>query len=534
MANLINNNFNFYKLKTYRGEYWDIILNKDIQENSHLPSNLFFDDNLIAYFDLSDKTCFYENGLISNNNYKWDNAISIGYSLNNIGYTSFDNGLIQFERDKINNSKFVELYTKSNIEIPKDDLNLKLHFVSGCTLQYDYDYLIKENSIKLNGGFLQGFFKTEDCKYQVLPSEFNNNDVLTLEFTLKPCDGELTKRKHLNDKYPNNKGIFWYIGTRAENKWIYLYDKKDNELSYDDYIEDSDIDVDDYIISCFNDKDGDLYFDNEYVEEELDITDKVYKTEDNSFTIGLYEEYADYKNPFLLFNRTNDGFNVGNWTEDSSVRYVGLKNDFDKNNNLFLLMNRTNSGYTVSTIEGLKKEYDNEYDVNSDLYSNALAFRITDDGEIGYRYLVKNCNNENGYEIMEGYSKKNIVEKYNWNHVTVKIMFLYNLMQLKFYVNGNLVFITKLLPKLMLRELNEIYSKQETVPFNMSLGGGTQGLIETILPNYMLNPYRTYPLEKNFAGTFYGEISSFKIYNSNLSFEEINSNFKHEFNKILK
>ena len=56
--------------------------------------------------------------------------------------------------------------------------------------------------------------------------------------------------KTLNDKYPNNKGIFFYIGTRAENKWIYLYDKDDREnleecteLGVDDYVENGEIEI---------------------------------------------------------------------------------------------------------------------------------------------------------------------------------------------------------------------------------------------------------------------------------------------------
>ena len=89
-------------------------------------------------------------------------------------------------------------------------------------------------------------------------------------------------------------------------------------------------------------------------------------------------------------------------------------------------------------------------------------------------------------------------------------------MKLYFYVNGMLKFVSDELDKLDLRELNDIYEKQETVPFNISLGGGTQGLAETILPNYMLDPYRVYPIEENFAGSFIGYMRSFRFYNCKL------------------
>lgn len=86
---------------------------------------------------------------------------------------------------------------------------------------------VEDGYTSLNGGFYQGFFKTECDKYQVLPSSFEDGDVMHFEFTLRKCDKEAESTKTMNDKYPNNKGIFFYLGTRAENKWIYLYDKDD-------------------------------------------------------------------------------------------------------------------------------------------------------------------------------------------------------------------------------------------------------------------------------------------------------------------
>jgi hypothetical protein len=96
------------------------------------------------------------------------------------------------------------------------------------------------------------------------------------------------------------------------------------------------------------------------------------------------------------------------------------------------------------------------------------------------------------------------------------------------------VYITRDLPSLDLKALNELYEKQEGVPYNISLGGGTQGLAETIQPNYMLNPTRVYPLEKNFAGSFIGYIRSFKIYNCFMEQLIIDNNFKWEKNKREK
>jgi hypothetical protein len=212
------------------------------------------------------------------------------------------------------------------------------------------------------------------------------------------------------------------------------------------------------------------------------------------------------------------------------MRYIGNRNSFKEN--LFLLMNRTCTGYNVHNIDELRNQYSTEYNVYNDVYNNALAFRITDEGAIGYRYLTVDCEKENKLGVEEGYSKNGIIKENQWQVINVKIDAIGNVMKLRFYVDGKLIFVTKELPKLDLRHLKEEKEKQEGVPFNISLGGGTQGLIDTILPNYMLDPYRVYPLEKYFAGTFIGYLKSFKFYNCTMEYMYINNNFKYEINKL--
>ena len=85
-------------------------------------------------------------------------------------------------------------------------------------------------------------------------------------------------------------------------------------------------------------------------------------------------------------------------------------------------------------------------------------------------------------------------------------------MKLYFYVNGKLKYITKELPKLNLHALDELEEKQEGVPFNISLGGGTQGLLETVMPDYMSEHTKEFTLEKYFAGSFIGDLKSFKFH----------------------
>ena len=53
MANIINNNFNFYKFKPYRGEYWDVVINKDMPQIVYSSTSELYDDNFIYWFAMS-------------------------------------------------------------------------------------------------------------------------------------------------------------------------------------------------------------------------------------------------------------------------------------------------------------------------------------------------------------------------------------------------------------------------------------------------------------------------------------------------
>lgn len=650
MANLKENNYHIFKLRVNKDDYWDFFINNDAYGSYNFNSSFMYDDCLVSYIDVSDKDCFSgDTWIYSSNKYQWESAITTTYTLNNIGYTGIDNGLIQYRKDRISNKDFVNYYTNSKYDIEEGDNRLKLHAVSGTTLLYEYPLKIENDMIKFNGGFYQGFFMTECNKYSVLPYKMDDLDTWELEFTLNKCDFEKESEKTLNDKYPNNKGIFFYMGTRAENKWIYLYDEEDKEscstLSYDDYIEDAHIDKKDYIIGNFynpnpdyieefldiddytnfnyydesyyrtseeelfsgtvscdgenilddyldfditpktidetlthttmdswccdleekktktkqvsfftacgcvkqkyvraEDKDepssgcelfGDGYidgfdgldYDSDYIEAELNISDFEYKT-DNDFMLKSANDYYFYTdNKFILFDRTKTGFTINNWEEGTKMMLYGKKDKFK--GNLFILMNRTKTGYTVNDIDKLRDKANSEYtDLYKDIYNNAFALRITDNGEIGYRYLIFDCEakNEHKYSVIEGYSFPNVIKDCEWHVVHVKIKSIFTGIKLYFYVDGKLVYVTKTLPKFNFHKLNDLYEKQEGVPFNISLGGGTQGLAETVLPNYMLDPTRTYPLEENFAGTFIGYMKSFKFYNCEMEYMNIGNN----------
>lgn len=643
MANLnISNRYNL-KFAVNKDEYWDFYISKDAYTcHGGFPTSCDISERcLISYIDMCDPQCVGDDMWIYGKpGYSWENALSVGYTLYNIPYVGVDNGLFTYRKDRITNKEFTEFFSKHKYVMPENDYRLKLHAVSGNNLVYEYPLEQDLCYSKLNGGFYQGFFKTECDKYQVLPAQFEDGDVLHFEFTLKRCDLEPQSSKTLNDKYPTNKGIFFFIGTRAENKWIYQYDKEDVdgledclELGVDDFVENGEIDKEDYIIGNFYDLDvefeedppididnylnfnyyddglyavdecdwkdmtdyleleyvekaklidenaehttmddwccneeesnesnkcvlspfftpcrataryrrenpseglktsekclgccmfGDGYIDGledvpneeyDYVEPELDITDFEYYT-DNGFNFAQANQYYFYTdNKFMMFDRTCDGMTVKDWVEGTQYMYHGIRSQFK--GNLFMLMDRTCSGYNVNTIDELREKDDNYYNPYNDLYNNALAFRITDKGELGYRLLTIDCEKEGRDKtlMMEGYSFEGVVPYCEWVTINARITFLGgDKMKLMFYVNGKLVYVTKELPRIDLRALNDLYEKQEGVPYNISIGGGTQGLADTVQYNYMLEPTRVYPMERYFAGSFIGYFRSFRMY----------------------
>ena len=122
--------------------------------------------------------------------------------------------------------------------------------------------------------------------------------------------------------------------------------------------------------------------------------------------------------------------------------------------------------------------------------------------------------------------------------------------RLKIYINGKIFYTIENFEELIPRALDTDKEKQVGVPFNISWGGGTQGLRENLTFSSTTLPFGPYIqdpecfpindltgttfnglktnilIEQNFAGTFEGAISQFRMYTSPLSAPEIKHNFK--------
>ena len=98
------------------------------------------------------------------------------------------------------------------------------------------------------------------------------------------------------------------------------------------------------------------------------------------------------------------------------------------------------------------------------------------------------------------------------------------------YVNGKLKFVDKEFNEFIAKRLNEISEKQEGVPFNISIGGGSQGLIDSVTLDGPDISDLGLEIEKNFAGTFIGGISKVRFYNDSLCYCTISNNYNLERN----
>ena len=509
MSNIFSHNRLPFKCKLSYKDYWDFHLHLGREYGSVLPG--MQTGCLSAFIDTTEEDCIDGTNLVSMDDYTYSECKSKGVELDNIGLTGMDNGSIAFDKNTITDEEFNHLFTETHVTIEEGDCKLHvspvLANIGKYHLQEPSSYLTQTdcgNVAALDGGFYQGFFRTGDgCSYSVLPSDIG--DGLSLEFEL--CRKELSEPSTsnspatLNDFHPDNKGIFFYIGTRAENKWVRYY--------------------------------GDAC-DEEKEPEETEL-----QTSEGTPLDKPTSNMTETDNKFVTYTRTCGGYTALDDKEGEPAPTAKIEHDnVILPDNPFTIFSRTCGGTTVLNFDEYLKEYAERYDIYSDLWGNALAFQITDDGKVGYRYLVKDCDAEDpncDYKIEKQFSNPENVPYGEWVNIHVRILPVgLDKMRLMFYVNGRLVLYSRELPKLKLRELADSSDKQEGVPFNISLGGGTLGLGATIYEDWREIqqtyeetgewPLPVYPLENEFGGSFIGYFKSFKFYSCSLNHTQINQN----------
>ena len=592
--------------KLYSGHYYDYMLYK-----GEVYAQSIDDVSNMAIADFS--TLNIINGILYST-VTWKDAVCSDVLMSDIGMTGVDNGYITYDKDRISNREFLEIFLHSEKQIEDGDVRLFMTPVTGNTKMYSYPMYIvddeenNEQYISFKGGFYQGYFKLEGFNYQVLPNQFKND--IVMHFEIRPRSDYQTGDNTVNMIHPENAGIFFFMGARAENKFWPLYGISssitcnyiarpnsiesyftdcdgslneylapppkvtnvtrwlDNESACTncDYSDDSESgsgeDIDDILDAKFDDDflkrydffperpcgcgdnisitdKSNNYFcqlgaiEDEYVAEDIPIPDfaSLYDSEGHKLNLRGYYELSESDNKYLMFDKTPSGFTTSTWIEGTKVKLTGRKHF--PNINYFLIMNRTETGYTASDVTEYYEQTQQDYNIYKDIRNNVFALKITENGAIGYKYGVLDCSegNENKYKVIEEYSKDGMIKPDEWNSVNVRFAIVNpttdkcdkrpKRMRIMIYVNGFLKLISKELDALSFKALDEVAEKQEAVPYNISLGGGSIGLLETITPDYYQIPKYIFPIERDFCGTFIGDIRSFVIYEGFMPYSSI-------------
>lgn len=521
MGNIKNFNFNKLDLKLSNSDYWDFYLATDegpISDCDGLTSGTCF----VVWYDFNNSE-IYPTGTTSGTSIyslvTWDDAVNTGYTMNTIGLTGIDNGLITFDTvsGDTTNQVLLSALTGTTLVIPSGETRLLMTRVTGTTGNYIYpmDIIIDPTGTigdyaNFCGGFYQGYYKLDGNSYEVLPVRVSQ--AWSAEFWLNPSSSGCTgyTGTTLNDAYPNNKGFFFYMGTRAENKFWNTFEGVDSGCTS----------------GCTSGTTGctDTLSPWCTLPRETDII-----LEGGEYGVGIplsppLINIDLITNGFLIYGRARSG-NTG------SCGSCGGPQDGHGN--------QTACSFTGFTQDQTTLDY------NIDIIDNALGFRITDDGRIGYRLLnvtgtcITNDTERvyvSGVTVEEEYSASGMVSSDEWSYIVLRFVMEYKdecqlrvigprKGKLMVYRNAKLIHVFNDFDELVARRLNDNMLKQVGVPFNMSLGGGSQGLLESMSFDGLDMDDRGLPIETNFAGTFIGGISQFKFNICDLAFCDIQNNY---------
>ena len=551
MGNFVNKKID---LKLTDSEYYDFYLSND-EVGYECCANNESPDCFVVWYDFNDPMTFNNSSSFDKiySLVTWTGATNTGYTFDTFGLTGLDNGQLVYNKIPGDNKNegLVDILTGTTLTIPANDNRLILNMVTGSTQQFIYPIELYGDptagqNIKLCGGFYQGYYKLDGSTYEVLPTRVPKAWVA--DFWLKKSEdcGDYIGTT-LNDMYPENKGFFFYMGTRAENKYWNIFYGNNTGCTLDC----------ESVSGC---SDVVTTFCTEPKESDIQIFD--YDTGYNIYLDPPQLEFKEITNQFLIYGRAHNTSSrcgscgaprdsneygretVCSFTGTSITTAEFLRKKTD-NRNQFLIYGRakntssrcgscgaprdsdTYGRETVCTYSG-DSEIVLELDKNLDVYDNAIGFRITDDGRIGYRALKYYCSgttsgSTTGVTVEEQYSKPGAVKSDEWARITIRFVAddVYTKEQLKclparkgklmFYVDCKLKAIFKDIDEFIARRLKEYKGKQVGIPFNISLGGGSQGLIDSMTFDGQDSEDLGLLIEKNFAGTFIGQISQFKF-----------------------
>jgi hypothetical protein len=522
------NQYNFKKIYLKPvGEITDISLASDEKD---YDEEVIFSNNLIGEFDgkrmplkfdfnsSNTTNCVncgeFSADTIVSENYWNPKGLELEYctgatELCDVGLTGIDNGLVMNitgETIEINPG----LYSSDEDKFSryKYDARFKMHPITGFTTEqnrifndnsYSYDYTYGDDGgsvgkyLSLSGGFYQGFYKLQGYDYQVLPERYNWG--WSTEFLLRQrryADFEVG----LNKRYPENIGTFFYMGARAENKFYHFADG--SPLSFSSYTR---------------------------VTEGLNG----FKTCECEFSATSATTSCMPVYPQSAVTSTNCSCGCPCDCVQTTIKgeldplYDGVSNalsfrlDGERNPRLCVKTYRITGGcettgscsttgitYTTGTsvtewcsTRGVFDECKDTLYVDGESWVQIDAVFIRDkyldDCDLEYKgglkeivktEFIDNLNNNSVALVSPPYTHEEVYAPPTTDVVNITEHWInekdYRKGKLKFYVNGKLFFVVNDFEEIIPRPLNVEKEKQIGVSYNISLGGGTQGLHDNL------------------------------------------------------
>jgi hypothetical protein len=514
-----NHHFNNLRFKVSENMYYDFKLVDNLPEIKSKLESQYFD------LDFTSDTDIY-NKLI------WDKS-SVGNDITAIptfGLTAIDNGSVDLNTDT------ETTLTESPLTINQEENRFEFKVVNGYRRGLNYSGVSVNtitDEITFNGGFLQGFYKLNGYDYEVLPNRFNKGWTIHTRIKRSGAEAPQDSLNELSTQMGNNtSGYFFYIGTRAENKFWNKFEglnpEVDNqkEVDYEGVIE-TVSDEQEFIIPLNPPRMYVRKMDNEFL---------IYGRSSGRGMCG------DVNNDFGFGTKRAGHFEQGDslyYLTHAKAKKVGEINPFLKYGRS---SGRTMCGELTDSQYGTKRAGDDEsiydlseqLDVNEDIIDNSLGFRITDDGLLGYKRITKNpdCESEEPFIIEERFIPSDVFQVPVDSYINLTLVWkTFEELQvdcvdardgfLQVFVNGYLIYTFENFKELIPKELNDHKDKQLGVPFNISLGGGTQGLIESLTFDGPDPSDDNLPLATHFAGTFLGSMKGFKMFEEPLDWCDI-------------
>ena len=563
---------------------------------NRMPFSFDINNSASTYVqNLTYKNYNFNNILVSENYYN-PNNYSVSFletcpsatTICDIGLTGIDNGLVT-GMTGFTITATTGLFTGNNVfNRYTFDSRLKLHQVtgftnspnvrfSGFTKRVLYEAITKTASTigiyeELYGGFYQGFYKLFGYDYEIFPKRMSKG--WAVEMLLKPrfpvnneyspTTGETT----LNLIYPNNKNTFFYMGTRAENK--FYHHGSGSPSSNTAYTR---TDLTCYnTCACANSGITGSSCIDVYQPFETTVVHNIgcnCGCNDSVITdIPELDPKLDDLSNAISFRLCGDPTNPS-----IGVRAIYFTGGCETTGSCYTTGITYTTGYTIFDACSPTKIYDYCYSANPAYLASEHWFQLDavwerytwmDECDLLYRgglgdiskfvYLDSLANNSVYLIEPPVTSATDPVTPEQIEIVRLNEKWLinknYRKGKLKFYINGRLFWVIPNFEEIIPRALDTRKERQVGVPFNISWGGGTQGLRENLTFSgcsgatgpYVQDP-ECFPnndlsgttlsglttsilLEQNFAGSFDGAISQFRMYVTPLSAPEVKHNFK--------